>query len=156
MNHIIEENINIDYLQYIFNKITILFKKYSTLDLLIDNIYDCIMLKNQSSAMCFKSRLNIPALAFTNIKIKNMYSFLLYNKFDDWSISFFGGSIFKYNERCKDFCNPIYNRKDNYIDFYKQIPYNLYISDASKILTTLGFNSCLEELDLKLTLIIGC
>jgi hypothetical protein len=75
----------------------------------------------------------------------NKYSFLLHHKDNDYD-NYIGHSIFNFAERCRKY----YNK--HYVDA-NSIAYELCFSDAGRIIKELGFPCCLEELDLKLTLV---
>jgi hypothetical protein len=74
----------------------------------------------------------------------NKYSFLLHHKDNDYD-NYFGSSIFNFANRCRNYYN-----KHNVDDH--SIGYELYSSEAGKIIKALGFPTCLEELVIKMDL----
>lgn len=81
----------------------------------------------------------------------NIYSFL-FNHTSSYRYKFNDCSIFKYAETSRNF----YKKHQNYSecsDFAKCVGYELYSSEAGKIIKDLGFPYCLEELTMKMDLL---
>jgi hypothetical protein len=77
----------------------------------------------------------------------NKYSFLLHHKDNDYD-NYIGHSIFNFAERCRNY----YQYHANLPNKYLNIAYELYSSEAGKIIKALGFPCCLEELAIKMDL----
>jgi hypothetical protein len=140
------ENYNIDLLNETYNRIVNVLEKNSNLKIFIGgNINDinsdfteiCIS-RERSSSLMFKSIISRPT------EEANKYSFLLYHKNADY-YNYICSSIFKFAEKCRHY------QSKCCIDDYS-ISYELYSSEAGKIIKELGFPTCLEELAMKMDL----
>lgn len=131
------------------------FKDISNLNILLEEIqHDDIFRKsseiyilykdNPHSKICFKMDL-------FNLKVDNIYSFLLNHEFS-YHYQYTTYSIFKFAERCRQYYQ-YYQYYVNPTKSINKVSYELFSSEAGKIIKELGFPESLEELDLKLTLI---
>jgi hypothetical protein len=141
------EKYNIELLNKTYLRIVNILEKNSNLKISIggdvndinSDFTEIYISKERSSSLRFKAR------TLKSTEEDNKYSFLLHHKDNDYD-NYIGHSIFNVAERCRNY----YNRhcvNDN------SIAYELYSSEAGKIIKELGFPCCLEELDLKLTLV---
>jgi hypothetical protein len=155
------EKYNIELLNETYNRVVKLFKDYSNLNIFLKEIpHDDIFRKSSEifilykndphSKICFKMDL-------FNFKVDNIYSFLLNHEFSyhyqyNTCSIFKSCSIFKFAERCRQY----YKYYKYYIDPTKSInkvSYELFSSEAGKIIKEFGFPESLEELSIKLALI---
>jgi hypothetical protein len=143
------ENYNIELLNKTYNRIVNILEKHSNLKISIGGDVNDI---NSDFTEIYISKERLYPMIFKAARLKpteedNKYSFLLSHKDKDYDNDIYiGSSIFNVAERCRNY----YNRhcvNDN------SIAYELYSSDAGRIIKELGFPCCLEELDLKLTLV---
>jgi hypothetical protein len=141
------ENYNIELLNKTYNRIVNILEKHSNLKISIGGDVNDI---NSDFTEIYISKERLYPMIFKAARLKpteedNKYSFLLSHKDNDYD-NYIGHSIFNFAERCRKY----YNK--HCIDDYS-IAYELYSSDAGRIIKELGFPCCLEELDLKLTLV---
>lgn len=148
------KDINIELLNETYNRIVNVLEKNSDLIFSIGDLNNinsnlteiCLLKKNYDYyPLIFKTSL-------VSTKEDNKYSFLLSNKDNDCGIyidygMYIGCSIFKFAERCRN----IYNKTNDIIS-KNSISYELYSSEAGKIIKDLGFPTCLEELMIKMDL----
>ena len=83
--------------------------------------------------------------SLTSTEEYNKYAFLLWHNYNDYA-NYIGSSIFNFAERCRNYYNNKYC-----VDDYS-IAYELYSSEAGRIIKELGFPCCLEELIIKMDL----
>ena len=148
------KDVNIELLNETHNRIVKLFKNYSNLNIFLketprndilrrtSEIY--ILYKNDPhSKIIFKKDLY-------NLKIDNIYSFLFSCEFS-YRYTYNNCSIFKYTENCRNYYQR-YQNQYNSVDIVNTVNYELYSSEAGKIIKDLGFPTCLEELAMKMDL----
>jgi hypothetical protein len=137
------EKYNIELLNETYNRVVNVLEKNSNLKISIGgDVNDinsnfteiCILRNNYFTPLLFKSSL-------TSTEEDNKYSFLLHHKDNDYD-NYIGDSIFNFAERCRKYYNK-HSVKDN------SIAYELYSSEAGKIIKGLGFPCCLEEFLIK-------
>jgi hypothetical protein len=142
------ENYNIDLLNETYNRVVNFLEKNSNLKISIGgDVNDinsnfteiCISGCNYFTILMFKASLK-------STEEDNKYSFLLHHKDNDYD-NYIGNSIFNYAKRCRNY----YNKNKYYVDD-TSIAYELYSSEAGKIIKDLGFPCCLEELIIKMDL----
>ena len=140
------ENYNIELLNKTYNRVVNFLEKNSNLKISISgDVNDinsdfteiCISKRNYLYTVMFKASLK-------STEEDNKYSFLLYHKDNDYD-NYIGHSIFNFAKRCRNYFTK-YCDKDN------SIAYELYSSDAGRIIKALGFPCCLEELIIKMDL----
>jgi hypothetical protein len=143
------ENYNKELLNKTYNRMVNFLEKNSNLKIFISgdvndinsNFTEIYISKERSSSLIFKASLK-------STEEDNKYSFLLYHKDNDFGndyANYIGSSIFKFVERCGNYYN-----KHCIIDYSNT--YELYSSDAGKIIKALGFPCCLEEIIIKMDL----
>jgi hypothetical protein len=141
------ENYNIELLNKTYLRIVNVLEKNSNLKIYIGgDVTDinsnfteiCILRNNYFTPLMFKASL-------TSTEEDNKYSFLLHHKDNDYD-NYIGHSIFNFAERCRNY----YNKYSVYD--YSTIAYELYSSEAGRIIKELGFPCCLEELIIKMDL----
>jgi hypothetical protein len=146
------ENYNIELLNETYNRIANVLEKNSNLKIYIGgDVNDinsnfteiCISKQNHFSSLKFKTSIKSTE-SFNSIEY-NKYSFLLHHKDNDYD-NYIGHSIFNFAKRCRNY----YNKYSVYD--YPTIAYELYSSEAGRIIKELGFPSCLEELAMKMGL----
>lgn len=140
------ENYNIDLLNETYNRVVNVLEKNSNLKISISG--DVNNINSDFSEICISHRrsyLLIFRASLTSTEEYNKYSFLLWHKYNDYA-NYIGSSIFEYAERCRNYYNK--HRVNDY-----SIAYELCSSEAGKIIKTLGFPTCLEELTIKMDLI---
>jgi hypothetical protein len=149
------KDLNLELLNETYLRVVKLFKDYSNLNIFLKEIL-CggilgktteiyILYKDEPhSKIVFKKDLY-------NSKIDNIYSFLFSHKFS-YRFKYNDCSIFKYAENCRNY----YQNYQDYFecsDFANDVGYELYSSEAGKLIKELGFPTCLEELIIKMDLI---
>jgi hypothetical protein len=140
------ENYNIELLNEAYDRLVNFLEKKSNLKISISgdvndinsDFTEIYISKERSSSLRFKAR------SLKSTEEDNKYSFLLHHKDNDYD-NYIGHSIFNFAERCRKY----YNK--HCIDDYS-IAYELYSSEAGKIIKELGFPCCLEELAMKMDL----
>lgn len=140
------ENYNIELLNETYNRVVNFLEKNSNLKIFISgdvnninsDFSEIYISKERSYALIFRASL-------TSTEEYNKYAFLLWHKYNDYA-QYIGSSIFEYAERCRIWYNNIKFGINN------SIAYELYSSDAGRIIKELGFPSCLEELAMKMDL----
>lgn len=142
------KDVNIELLNETYNRIVNVLEKNSDL---IFSIGDLNNINSDLTEICLlKKNYDFYPLMFRaslkSTKEDNKYSFLLSNKNNDYGI-YMGCSIFKFAERCRN----IHNKTNDVIN-KNSISYELYSSEAGKIIKDLGFPICLEELIIKMDL----
>jgi hypothetical protein len=139
------ENYNIELLNKTYNRVVNFLEKNSNLKISIGDIDN---LNSDFSEICISkecsSSLIFKAMSLKSTEEDNKYSFLLHHKDNDYD-NYIGHSIFNFAERCRNYYNKYC------VDDYS-IAYELYSSEAGKIIKELGFPCCLEELILKMDL----
>lgn len=143
------ENYNIELLNKTYLRVVNVLEKNSNLKISIGG--DVNNINSDFTEICI-SKERSPFLIFKAGSLKsteedNKYSFLLYHKDNDYDI-YIGSSIFNFAERCRNY----YNNKDCII-INNSIAYELYSSEAGRIIKELGFPTCLEELAMKMDLL---
>lgn len=141
------ENYNIELLNEAYNRVVNFLEKNSNLKISISgdvndinsDFTEIYISKERSSSLRFKAR------TLKSTEEDNKYSFLLHHKDNDYD-NYIGHSIFNFAERCRNYYN-------NYYVGDNSIAYELYSSDAGKIIKALGFPCCLEEIIIKMDLI---
>ena len=139
------ENYNIELLNKTYNRVVNFLEKNSNLKINIcgdvndinSDFSEICISKRRSSSLIFKASLK-------STEEDNKYSFLLYHNNNDYDI-YIGSSIFNVAERCRKYFNK------HSVDDYS-IAYELYSSEAGRIIKMLGFPCCLEELIIKMDL----
>ena len=142
------ENYNIELLNEAYDRLVNFLEKNSNLTIYIgdiDNIDSdlteiCISKKRSSFhsfSLMFKASLK-------STEEDNKYSFLLQHKDNNYNI-YIGSSIFNFAERCRKYFNKHCVGDDS-------IAYELYSSEAGRIIKALGFPCCLEELIINMDL----
>jgi hypothetical protein len=145
------ENYNIELLNETYNRVVNFLEKNSNLKIFIggdiNNINSdfCeIYISRELSRKNYVYPLIFKAGSLKSTEEDNKYSFLLCHKDNDFD-NYIGHSIFNFAERCRNYYNKYC------VDDYS-IAYELYSSEAGKIIKELGFPCCLEELILKMDL----
>ena len=140
------KNYDIELLNKTYNRVANFLEKNSNLKINIcgdvndinSDFNEICISKGRSSSLIFKASLK-------STEEDNKYSFLLcHNKYNDCGIHI-GSSIFNFANRCRNYYN-----KHNVDDH--SIGYELYSSEAGRIIKALGFPCCLEELIIKMDL----
>lgn len=141
------ENYNIELLNEAYDRLVNFLEKHSKLKIYIsgdvNNINSdfteiCISKRNYLYAVMFKASLK-------STEEDNKYSFLLYHKDNNYD-NYIGHSIFNFAKRCRNYFT-------KYCDNDNSIAYELYSSEAGKIIKDLGFPESLEELIIKMDLL---
>ena len=142
------KNYNIKLLNETYDRVVNFLEKNSNLKIYIGGNVDdinsdfteiCISNKNYSYPLMFKASLK------NSSEEDNKYSFLLYHKDNDYD-NYIGSSIFKFAERCR-------NYYEKYDCEYNYLSYELYCSEAGKLIKDIGFPDSLEELTIKMDLL---
>lgn len=148
------KDINLELLNETYLRVVKLFKEYSNLNIFLketqhDDMFRktseiCILYKhNPLSKIIFKKNLY-------NLKIDNIYSFLFSHKFS-YRYKYNDCSIFKYVENCRNYYQKFSDHLER-SDFANDVDYELYYSEAGKLLKDIGFPESLEELAIKMDL----
>ena len=139
------ENYNIDLLNETYNRVVNFLEKNSNLKIFISGDVNNI---NSNFSEIYISREHSYSLIFraslTSTEEYNKYSFLLWHEYNDYA-NYIGSSIFEYAKRCRNYYNKHYINDTS-------IAYELYSSEAGRIIKDLGFPCCLEELVIKMDL----
>ena len=141
------ENYNIKLLNETYIRVVNLFKDYSNLNIFLNEILCDDIFRKSSEIYISKERLSpliFKAGSLKSTEEDNKYSFLLYHKDNDYG-HYISSSIFEYAERCRNYYN-------KYCVNDYSIAYELYSSEAGRIIKELGFPTCLEELIIKMDL----
>ena len=140
------ENYNIELLNKTYNRLVNFLEKNSNLKISISgdvnninsDFAEIYISKEPAYFLIFKASLK-------STEEDNKYSFLLQHKDNNYNI-YIGSSIFNFAERCRKYFNKHCVGDDS-------IAYELYSSEAGRIIKALGFPCCLEELIIKMDLI---
>lgn len=143
------ENYNIELLNKTYDRLVNFLEKNSNLKISINgdindinsDFSEIYISKECSSSLIFKASLK-------STEEDNKYSFLLCHKYN-YFYNYISSSIFKFTERCRNF----YQYHANLPNKYFNIAYELYSSEAGRIIKALGFPCCLEELIIKMDLL---
>jgi hypothetical protein len=139
------ENYNLELLNKTYLRIVNVLEKNSDLKIYIGDIDN---LNSDLTEICIIKQNYVSPLMFnTSVKSTeedNKYSFLLCHKYNYYD-NYIGSSIFKYAEICRNYYQKHYINDNS-------ISYELYFSEAGKIIKDLGFPCCLEELMIKMDL----
>jgi hypothetical protein len=148
------KDLNLELLNETYLRIVKLFKDYSNLNIFLKEILcDSILGKTTEIYILYKNNLHSKIIFkkdLYNLKMDNIYSFLFNHKFS-YRYKFNDCSIFKYAEISRDY----YQKYQDYFkcsDFANNVGYELYSSEAGKIIKALGFPTCIEELAIKMDL----
>jgi hypothetical protein len=147
------KDLNLELLNETYNRVVNFLEKNSDLKIFISgdvndinsNFTEIYISKERSSSLIFKSSLKSTE-SFNSTEEYNKYSFLLYHKDTDY-YNYIGSSIFNFAKKCRNY----YNKNKYCVDDYS-IAYEIYSSEAGRIIKELGFPCCLEELAIKMDL----
>lgn len=143
------ENYNLDLLNKTYLRIVNLFKDYSNLNIFLkETLHDELLRKSSEIYILYKddprSKITFKKNLY-NLKMDNIYSFLFSRDFS-FKYQYNNGSIFEFAKRCRQYYQNCTNKLN-------KVSYELYFSEAGKIIKDLGFPTCLEELAMKMDLL---
>jgi hypothetical protein len=141
------KDLNLELLNETYNRVVNFLEKNSNLKIFISgdvndinsHFTEIYISKERASSLIFKASL-------TSTEEHNKYAFLLWHNYNDYA-NYIGSSIFNFAKKCRNYYNNKYC-----VDDYS-IAYELYSSEAGRIIKELGFPCCLEELVMKMDLI---